>query len=105
MFKLPSFPCRSVACIMAELLGRKPLFPGKDYVQQLDLITKVWRCILVPNMIYVLSDAASAGLHACNGDPCAGGGGRAGERPAEHVQLMLQAVVKQVLKDTHGNTT
>lgn len=32
---------RSVACIMAELLGRKPLFPGKDYVQQLDLITKV----------------------------------------------------------------
>jgi hypothetical protein len=26
---------------MAELLGRKPLFPGKDYVQQLDLITKV----------------------------------------------------------------
>eukprot|EP00878_Enallax_costatus_P025960 GHUV01027824.1.p1 GENE.GHUV01027824.1~~GHUV01027824.1.p1 ORF type:complete len:322 (+),score=71.18 GHUV01027824.1:492-1457(+) len=33
----------SVACIMAELLGRKPLFPGKDYVQQLDLITKVSR--------------------------------------------------------------
>ena len=26
---------------MAELLGRKPLFPGKDYVQQLNLITKV----------------------------------------------------------------
>jgi hypothetical protein len=26
---------------MAELLDRKPLFPGKDYVQQLDLITKV----------------------------------------------------------------
>jgi hypothetical protein len=39
---------RSVACIMAELLGRKPLFPGKDYVQQLDLITKVRaRCLHV----------------------------------------------------------
>lgn len=26
---------------MAELLGRKPIFPGKDYVHQLNLITKV----------------------------------------------------------------
>lgn len=26
---------------MAELLGRKPIFPGKDYVQQLNLITQV----------------------------------------------------------------
>jgi serine/threonine protein kinase len=32
---------RSVGCIFAELLGRKPLFPGKDYVHQLNLITKV----------------------------------------------------------------
>lgn len=31
----------SVGCIFAELLGRKPLFPGRDYVHQLDLITKV----------------------------------------------------------------
>ncbi|KAG2425741.1 hypothetical protein HYH02_014957 [Chlamydomonas schloesseri] len=31
----------SVGCIFAELLGRKPLFPGKDYVHQLSLITKV----------------------------------------------------------------
>ena len=30
----------SVGCIMAELLGRKPLFPGKDYVDQLKLIIK-----------------------------------------------------------------
>jgi hypothetical protein len=33
---------------MAELLGRKPLFPGKDYVQQLDLITKVRAVHRVP---------------------------------------------------------
>ena len=31
----------SVGCILAELLGRKPLFPGKDYVDQLNLITKM----------------------------------------------------------------
>jgi mitogen-activated protein kinase 1/3/mitogen-activated protein kinase 6 len=30
-----------VGCILAELLGRRPLFPGKDYVHQLNLICKV----------------------------------------------------------------
>lgn len=34
-------PHRSVGCVFAELLGRKPLFPGKDYVHQLNLITRV----------------------------------------------------------------
>jgi serine/threonine protein kinase len=28
----------SVGCILAELLGRKPLFPGDNYIHQLDLI-------------------------------------------------------------------
>jgi serine/threonine protein kinase len=31
----------SVGCIFMELLNRKPLFPGKDYVLQLVLITEV----------------------------------------------------------------
>ena len=31
----------SVGCIFAEMLGRKPLFPGKDYIHQLNLITDV----------------------------------------------------------------
>ncbi|KNC55356.1 uncharacterized protein AMSG_12409 [Thecamonas trahens ATCC 50062] len=31
----------SVGCILAELLGRTPLFPGRDSVQQLSLITDV----------------------------------------------------------------
>jgi hypothetical protein len=31
----------SVGCIFAELLGRKPLFPGRDYIHQLNLITDV----------------------------------------------------------------
>jgi hypothetical protein len=34
-------PPRSVGCILAELLGRRPLFPGKDYVHQINLITRV----------------------------------------------------------------
>ena len=32
---------RSVGCILAELLYRKPLFPGKDYIDQLKLIVKM----------------------------------------------------------------
>jgi serine/threonine protein kinase len=28
----------SVGCILAELLGRKPLFPGDDYINQLQII-------------------------------------------------------------------
>lgn len=31
----------SVGCIFMEILRRDPLFPGKDYVQQLVLITQV----------------------------------------------------------------
>lgn len=30
----------AVGCIMAELLQRKPLFPGKDYIDQLKLIIR-----------------------------------------------------------------
>lgn len=31
----------SVGCIFAELLGRRPLFPGRDFLHQLSLITDV----------------------------------------------------------------
>ena len=39
----PSQPLarRSVGCILAELLGRRPMFPGKDYIHQLQLIMQV----------------------------------------------------------------
>ncbi len=30
-----------MGCILAELIGRRPLFPGKDYYHQLCLITDV----------------------------------------------------------------
>lgn len=32
----------SVGCILGEIMTREPLFPGKDYVHQLRLITEVW---------------------------------------------------------------
>ena len=31
----------SVGCIFAELLGRKPIFPGKNYKDQIDKIVNV----------------------------------------------------------------
>lgn len=31
----------AVGCIIAELWGRKPLFPGKDFLHTLNLIVKV----------------------------------------------------------------
>lgn len=34
----------SVGCILGEIVTRQPLFPGKDYVHQLRLITEV--CLL-----------------------------------------------------------
>jgi mitogen-activated protein kinase 1/3 len=36
----------SIGCILAELILRKPLFPGRDYINQLNLITD---CIGVPS--------------------------------------------------------
>ena len=36
----------SVGCILGEILTRQPLFPGKDYVHQLRLITEVIKIFL-----------------------------------------------------------
>lgn len=35
----PAIDIWSIGCIFAELLSGKPLFPGKNVVHQLDLIT------------------------------------------------------------------
>ncbi|CAG9463314.1 unnamed protein product [Pedinophyceae sp. YPF-701] len=34
----PAIDVWSVGCILGELLGRRPMFPGKDYIEQLKLI-------------------------------------------------------------------
>jgi serine/threonine protein kinase len=33
--------CWSLGCILVELMNRRPLFPGKDYIHQINLITDV----------------------------------------------------------------
>jgi len=48
----------SVGCIFAELLGRKPLFPGKDYVHQLNLITKVIGSPAEEDLEFITSEKA-----------------------------------------------
>jgi serine/threonine protein kinase len=37
----------SVGCIFGEMVTREPLFPGKDYVHQLRLITEVYIYIYI----------------------------------------------------------
>ena len=48
----------SVGCIFAELLGRKPLFPGKDYVHQMNLIARIIGTPEDYEMQFVSSDKA-----------------------------------------------
>lgn len=40
----------SVGCILGEIMTRQPLFPGKDYVHQLRLITEVCSLNLLADM-------------------------------------------------------
>mmetsp|Transcript_9247 Transcript_9247/g.23117 ORF Transcript_9247/g.23117 Transcript_9247/m.23117 type:complete len:383 (-) Transcript_9247:679-1827(-) len=48
----------SVGCIMAEVLGRAPLFPGKDYINQLTLICRVIGNPTDEEMQYIRSEKA-----------------------------------------------
>jgi len=48
----------SVGCIFAELLGRKPLFPGKDYIHQLKLIIQVLGSPAEEDLAFISSDKA-----------------------------------------------
>lgn len=48
----------SVGCIFAELLGRKPLFPGDDYIHQLQIISDVLGTPADEDLAFVTSDKA-----------------------------------------------
>jgi len=63
----------SVGCIFAELLGRKPLFPGSDHVQQLSCILDVLGTPHPEQMQHVPPKARRyiAGLPASAGTPLA----------------------------------
>eukprot|EP00199_Chlamydomonas_sp_CCMP681_P001746 CAMPEP_0119107322 /NCGR_PEP_ID=MMETSP1180-20130426/9639_1 /TAXON_ID=3052 ORGANISM="Chlamydomonas cf sp, Strain CCMP681" /NCGR_SAMPLE_ID=MMETSP1180 /ASSEMBLY_ACC=CAM_ASM_000741 /LENGTH=374 /DNA_ID=CAMNT_0007092793 /DNA_START=104 /DNA_END=1225 /DNA_ORIENTATION=- len=54
----------SVGCILAELLGRKPVFPGKDYVDQLKLIIKVLGPPSDEDLTFITSIKARAYIRA-----------------------------------------
>ncbi|KAJ9529354.1 hypothetical protein QJQ45_013777 [Haematococcus lacustris] len=58
------FTRRSVGCILAELLGRKPLFPGKDYVHQLNLITRLIGSPSEAELGFITSDKARRYIRA-----------------------------------------
>jgi len=48
----------SVGCIFAELLGRKPFFPGDDYIDQLTIISQKLGKISEKDLDFVTSDKA-----------------------------------------------
>jgi mitogen-activated protein kinase 6 len=48
----------SVGCIFAEMLGRKPLFPGKDYMHQLQLILHLLGTPSTDDTSYIGSEGA-----------------------------------------------
>jgi len=48
----------SVGCIFAELLGRKPLFPGEDYIHQLKLIAEIVGTPGEKDLTFVTSEKA-----------------------------------------------
>ncbi|KAG2452491.1 hypothetical protein HYH02_002730 [Chlamydomonas schloesseri] len=54
----------SVGCILAELLGRKPLLPGKDYVDQLKLIIKTLGPPSEEDLGFITSSKARAYIRA-----------------------------------------
>ncbi len=58
----------SVGCIFAEMLGRRPLFAGKDYVHQLSLITRVIGTPAESELGWIQSDKAKRYL--CSLPPC-----------------------------------
>uniref|UniRef100_A0A7S0YYC0 Mitogen-activated protein kinase n=1 Tax=Polytomella parva TaxID=51329 RepID=A0A7S0YYC0_9CHLO len=54
----------SIGCILAELLGRKPLFPGKDYLDQLKLIIKCLGSPTEDDMTFLKNQKAKAFIRA-----------------------------------------
>jgi len=48
----------SVGCILAELMARKPLFPGKNHVDQLNLITSIVGTPLPEELLIVTNEQA-----------------------------------------------
>lgn len=69
----------SVGCILAELLQRKPLFAGKDYIDQLKLIIKLLGSPSDADLSFISSVKARA-----------------------YIKALPSAVVGNYLQDCHG---
>lgn len=54
----PAIDMWSVGCIIAEMLGRKPAFPGKDYLDQLKLIVRALGCPSEDDMAFIHHERA-----------------------------------------------
>ena len=48
----------SIGCILAELHGRKPLFPGDDYIKQMNLIFNVLGTPSLDEMKFISNEKA-----------------------------------------------
>ena len=56
----------SMGCILAEILGRKPLFPGKDYIHQMRLIVEVLGSPNEEDCAFIQSTKARVHPHAAS---------------------------------------
>ena len=59
----------SMGCILAEILGRKPLFPGKDYIHQMRLIIEVLGSPSEQDMQFITSRKARDYIRALPRSP------------------------------------
>ena len=59
----------AVGCILAELLGTKPLFPGDDYIHQLRLIVDILGSPTEEDMEFIRSDRARTFMKKQSGKP------------------------------------
>lgn len=59
----------SVGCIFAELIQRKPYFPGDDYIDQLTIISKKLGKISEADLAFVTSDKAKRFMRKLPNDP------------------------------------
>ena len=66
---LPASTEHRPACACVQLLGRRPCFPGKDYVHQLSLITRVLGSPSEADMAFIHSEKARRYIRSL--PPCA----------------------------------
>ena len=59
----------SVGCIFAEMLGRKPIFPGKNFVHQLTLVFDVIGSARDEELVHIINMEATKFLKSQKGKP------------------------------------